>query len=109
MAIYDYDCAKCQTEYEVIKSIHAYNGKDPCPLCGNIGQRIIRPVVFYGEKVQNAEYNIGLGKITKNKQHRDELAKRMNVTEIGNEKPELIHKKFETDRAEKNKKSWDEV
>lgn len=109
MAIYDYNCATCKTEYEIIKSIKEYDGKDQCPKCGNIGQRIIKPIIFYGEKVQNAEYNVGLGKITKNKKHRDELAKRMNVVEIGNEKPEVIHKKFDKDREEKRKRSWDEV
>lgn len=109
MAIYDYHCEKCDADFEVIKSIKEYDGKDECPTCGNIGQRIIKPVVFYGEKVQNAEYNIGLGKVTKNKQHRDELAKRMNVVEVGNEKPETIHKTFDKAREEKRKKSWDEV
>lgn len=109
MPTYPYNCAKCQSDFEVIKSIKEYNGKDICPECGNIGQRIYVPVIFYGEKVQNAEYNVGLGKITKNKQHREELAKRMNLVEIGNEKPEVIHKKFDNDREEKRKKSWDEI
>ncbi len=109
MAIYDYSCQKCDKDYEIIKSIKEYSGNDPCPSCGNIGQRIIKSVVFYGEKVQNAEYNPGLGKIVKNKYHRSELTKQMNVIEIGNEKPEVIHKKFDKDRSEKLKKSWEDV
>jgi len=109
MAIYDYSCQKCDKDFEVIKSIKEYDGKDQCPTCGNIGQRLIKPVVFYGEKVQNAEYNIGLGKVTKNKKHREELAKRIGAVEIGNEKPEVIHKTFDKAREEKHRRSWDEV
>lgn len=109
MPTYEYDCEKCQLQYDIIKSIKVYDGKDQCPTCGNIGQRIFKPVLFYNTGVQDAEFNIGLGKVTKNAKHREELAKKMGMIEIGNEKPEVIHKKFDNDRSEKLKKSWDEV
>ena len=108
MPTYQYDCLKCDKEYETFKSIKEYKRDDPCPTCGNIGQRLIKPVQFFNTGVQDAEFNIGLGKVTKNAKHRDELAKRMGMIEIGNEKPEVIHKKFDTDREEKRKKSWEE-
>lgn len=107
--IYDYFCAKCDKDYEVIKSIKEYDAKDPCPACGKIGRRHITKVIFFGEKVENAEFNVGLGKVVKNKKHREELAKQLNLVEIGNENPNNIHKTFDKDRKDKIKKSWDEV
>lgn len=109
MPIYDYYCEGCDKDFEIVKSIKEYDGKDECPICKNIGQRIISTVTFYGEKVESAEYNVGLGKITKNSQHRNELAKQMNLIEVGSENPEMIQKKLENDRQEKLKKSWDDL
>jgi putative FmdB family regulatory protein len=111
VAIYDYLCPKCQIEFEVIKSIHEYTGSDPCHVCGTAGERLFKYCKFHftGTKIEDAEFNPGLGKITKSAAHRKELAKRMGVEEIGGEKPEQIHKHFDTAREEKIKKSWDEV
>lgn len=93
-----------------MKSIHDYDGKDPCPKCGTIGQRVLSSKIhFIGTKIEDAEYNVGLGAITKSKKHRDELAKRQNVVEIGNEKPETVHSVFDKGREEKRKKSWEDL
>jgi hypothetical protein len=62
-----------------------------------------------GTKVENAEYNPGLGCIVRNSAHRKEIAKQKGLEEIGNEKPETLHKHFDTARAEKIEKAYDEV
>ena len=111
MPIYDWFCEKCEIEEEVIQSIKEYTGKWDCPMCGNPGRRIYSRCQWYftGTKIEDAEFNPGLGRITKSKAHRKELAKQMGVEEVGNEKPEAIHKHFDTSREQKLKKSWDEV
>jgi len=110
MPIYDYSCLKCDKNYEVIKSIKEYNGKDPCPTCGNVGDRRFScRIEFIGAKVEDAEFNVGLGKITKGKRHREELAKQMGVVEVGNEKTDSIHKHFDKARDEKRQKAWDDL
>jgi len=108
MPIYDYNCSGCEKEYEVYRSIKSYTGKDPCPKCGIIGHRLLSTgISFLGTKVEDAEFNVGLGKITKNAKHRDELAKRMNLVEIGNENPDTFHNKFEKEREQKRLKAWE--
>lgn len=111
MPTYDFSCAKCDEDFDIVQSIKMYSGKAPCPTCGNTSStRIIRPGVhFIGASVESAEYNPGLGQIVKNSKHRAEIAKRKGLVEIGNENTEKIHKHFDNQRAEKVKKSWDEV
>ncbi len=111
MPTYDYFCEKCDLEAEVIESIKEYTGHWTCTSCGNPGRRIYKycKFNFIGAKVEDAEFNPGLGQITKSKRHREELAKRMGAVEVGSEKPEKIHKHFDKAREEKSKKSWDEV
>ena len=111
MPIYDFYCDKCDLEYEIVQSIKEYTGKWSCTACGNETRRIYTHCSFHftGTKIEDAEFNPGLGKITKSKRHREELAKQMGVVEIGNEKPETIHKHFDSSRADKLKKSWEKV
>jgi|GEM_PF-613195 len=110
MPTYEYECEKCDQEFEVIKSIHEYNSPEKCQSCGNIAKKLIsRSIFFTGTKIEDAEYNIGLGAITKSKKHRDELAKRKNLIEIGNETPETIHTHHDKARELKRKKSWEDV
>lgn len=111
MPVYDYFCEKCDLEFEVVKSIKEYDGQDQCVSCGNVGKRIYTRCKFHftGTKIEDAEFNPGLGKITKSKAHRNELAKQMNVEEVGNENPDRLHAHFDSAREQKIKKSWDEV
>lgn len=111
MALYDYYCKKCDLEFEVINSMKDYNPKEKCQACGEPAERIFKYCKFHftGTKIEDAEFNVGLGQITKSKRHRDELAKKLGVVEVGNEKPESIHKHFDSEREKKIKKSWDEV
>ena len=110
MPIYDYLCEKCDLEYSVEKKISEYTGLDKCLSCGNQGYRVFScNVHFTGAKIEDAEFNVGLGKITKSKRHREELAKRVGAIEVGNEKPETIYKHFEGDRETRNRKRWESV
>lgn len=110
--IYDYFCQKCELEFTLIKSVKDYKSQENCQSCGNPSDRIFSAKVYFtGTKVQDSEFNIGLGKITKSKQHREELAKRAGLVEIGNDfkKPDSIHKQFDSERADKLKKRYDEI
>lgn len=110
MATYDYFCEKCDADFEIIKSIKDYNKKEPCPSCGNEGERIFScKVHILGAKIENAEYNVGLGCITKSKKHRDEIAKSRGLIEVGNECPEKTEKAYSKQREEKRKRVWDEA
>jgi len=106
---YVFDCEKCDKEFELIRPIKEYKDPGECPDCGNIGKKVVTmPYAFIGASVENPEYNPGLGCIVKNKKHREELCKIKNVVEIGNEKPNTIHKSFEKQREEKRKKVWEQ-
>jgi len=111
MPIYDWFCDECSLEFETVESIKTYNGHKTCDQCGKPTRRIYTHCKFHftGTKIEDAEFNPGLGQITKSKRHREELAKKLGVVEIGNEDPNKIHKHFDSSREEKLKKSWDEV
>lgn len=110
MAFYDFHCDQCDKDFEVVKSIKEYTGKENCPTCGRAGQRIFScKIEFLGTKIEDAEFNPGLGQITKSKKHRDEIAKRLGAIEIGNENPEKIHNHFDKQREEKRIRSWEDV
>jgi putative FmdB family regulatory protein len=113
MPTYPWLCEKCDLEFETIESIHDYTGKKSCDMCGNPCTRIFTNCKFHftGTKIEDAEYNVGLGKVTKSKAHREDLAKQLGVVEVGNDfkDPDNIHKKFDIDRSEKIKKSWEET
>lgn len=108
---YDFLCEKCDLEFEFIESIKEYTGHKSCVHCGNPMVRIYTRCTFHhvGAKVEDAEFNVGLGQITKSSAHRKELAKKLGVEEIGNEKPDKLHNHFDKTREDKLKKSWDEV
>lgn len=36
MPIYEYECKKCQTRFQVLKSISRKDEPEKCPQCGNI-------------------------------------------------------------------------
>ncbi len=108
MPTYEYFCEKCDKNFEVIKSIHEYKSPENCKQCGNEATKVFsRQVHFIGTKIEDAEFNPGLGCITKSKRHREELAKRKGLIELGNEKPETVHNHFDRARNDARKKSWE--
>lgn len=113
MPTYDWLCEKCDLEYETIESIKERQGPYKCTQCGNQCIRSFKRCKFHftGTKIEDAEFNPGLGQITKSKAHREELSKKLGVVEIGNDfkSADSVHEKFDSSRNEKLKKSWDEV
>jgi hypothetical protein len=59
--------------------------------------------------VQHAEYNPAFGRVVRHRQHREELAKRHGMVEVGNETPETLHKVHDQAREEKARKAWENV
>lgn len=111
MPIYDWECAKCDKPFETVESITTYSGVGKCPTCGNESKERIfsSQIYFVGAKVEDAEYNPAFGKVVKNKRERNELAKEKGLIEIGNEKPETIHKEASRTLADNLNKGWDDL
>ena len=111
MIIYEWNCPKCEVKFETLQSIVEYNGETQCPTCGDITKERIfsAKITILGSSVQNAEYNPAFGQVVKNKAHRNELAKQKGLIEIGNDKPESIHKATEETKRDRIKKSWENI
>jgi len=109
--IYQYHCQKCENRFDVVKSAKEMDSPENCLRCLTPATREFIPtrVWFNGTKVEHAEYNPGLGCIVRNSSHRKELCKIKGVEEIGNEKPESLHKYFDQKREEKREQAWAEV
>lgn len=109
---YQYNCPKCDNTFDVIKPARDIDVNEFCPSCESpaIRQFVPSKVYFSGTKVQNAEYNPGLGRVVKSKYHRTELAKRMGLVEVGNDYGggDKMQKSFDTAREEKLKKRWED-
>jgi putative FmdB family regulatory protein len=110
--IYPYRCPSCSKEFEVVKSVKDINVIEYCPQCADAGDRYIAQTHFYGASDwDRQEYNHGLGCVTKNSKHRDQIAKERGLIEIGNEDCEKTmasqDKKLEQNIEEKTKDSYD--
>lgn len=87
-----------------------YTGKALCPKCQTLTTaRLYKGVHFIGTKVEDREFNPGLGIVTKSARHRKDEARARGLVEIGTEAPKKMHAKEIRDRAERNKRRWDEV
>ncbi len=110
---YEYQCIKCDLTFDVAKSHKEMDTNEFCEQCGAPADRVKFPrnVYFSGTSVEHAEYNPGLGQVVKNKYHREELAKRKNLVEVGNDYKtgESMQTKFDTAREEKLKKRYEDI
>jgi len=106
--VYPYSCEKCDIEFDVVKHHSKSSKKEKCPQCKSTATRIWPMPLFIGTAVQNAEFNPGLGVVTKSKRHREELCKRMDLVEVGNEKPKTFRKHFEQERETKRRKAYED-
>jgi len=105
--IYEYDCPKCQEIVEVVKSMHDAARVEHCIICDNVMERLWNAPQIIGAKVEEAEFNHGLGCVTKSKNHRNEIAKRKGLIEVGTTKTDTIHK--ESEYTLKKKLSWEGI
>lgn len=105
--IYAYRCTECSHDFDVIKSHTEYKTPENCPKCSIVAQKVFTiPQLLV--KNEEPEYNPGLGCIVKNSAHRKEIAKHKGLIEVGNEKPETIHKDCDTILKEKLDRSYDD-
>lgn len=97
MPYYEYECTKCGHGDEIFKSISEYDREEACAECKTPMQRLISKGHFLYAEVQEAYYNHGLGCVVKNRKHKDELAKRKGLIEVGNDKPteDIKHNPYE--------------
>jgi putative FmdB family regulatory protein len=112
MPSYDYYCPKCDSDFEIIESIREYTGMAQCPECRHTTEERTfhrAKFTFIGTKVEDREFNHGLGIVTKNSKHRADEAKARGLIEVGTESPKKMHDSAERSREERRKKSWDEV
>lgn len=110
MPTYDFYCSFCDKDFEVISSITKYESIQKCESCQRVADRVwSSQIQFLGTKVQNAEFNTGLGCVVKNKYHKSELCKQKNVEEIGNDykSGRNMDSSFERSRKEKAQKRWE--
>ena len=109
--IYDYKCNKCEHVFEVTKPVSEVTSKHECPLCGyfKTTRQFSSNIYFNGAKVKDAEYNHGLGCVVKSDRHRNEIAKRAELVEVGNEKPDTIHKETVVKKQEQRAKEWKDL
>ncbi len=114
--LYPYACCKCDHAFDVVKPVADVDCPEACPQCGAPAERqFTHRVHFTGTRVENAEYNPGLGRVVKNKREREELCKRMNLVEVGNDfkSADRMVDQFDKERSEKlesrHKKALEEV
>ena len=107
--VYEYKCADCGHRFDVVKPIAQFYNTHACSSCGHeITHIVISSKIHHiGAKVQNAEFNPGLGCVTKSKQDRQEIAKQRGLIEVGNEKPDTLHQESVIKREIQKQKEWD--
>jgi len=107
--IYEYKCDECGHRFDVVKPIKDFDLKHTCSECDCEDTSIVisSKIHHIGAKVQNAEFNPGLGCVTKSKQDRQEIAKQRGLIEVGNEKPDTLHQESVIKREIQKQKEWD--
>lgn len=110
---YEYKCQKCETSFDVIKSVKDIDVKEFCPDCESPAERqfVPRKLHLSGTKVQHAEFNPGLGCVVKNKYHKQEICKERGLVEVGSDwkSGDKMSKEFESAREKKREKAWEEI
>lgn len=108
MATYRYKCPSCSHEFDVIKRICECDSLESCPSCkrGNIEgkNRLLAPLVFFGEKQDDAFFSVSIGKVVKSRKEERSIAKSKGWEEIGSTD---IKKHIETDESSREKRSKD--
>lgn len=88
MPAYPYRCSdpSCDHCFEVVKCIANYDTPETCEKCKAPATRYISRTHFYGASDwDKAEFNPGLGCVTKGAKHRAQIARSRGLEEIGND------------------------
>jgi hypothetical protein len=90
------------------RTLKDFDQEEICPKCELVlVAQPIRVPELMRTAVQHAEFNVGLGVVTKNRQHREELARQRDLVEIGSETTETIKREVSDAHAAKRAKEWD--
>lgn len=93
MPIYAYRCPNCEHRFEVYKSVRYINNIEHCEKCSTISNRVMSLTNFSGADDWNTQhFSPALGKWVKSNSELRREAKRRGLEEVGNEKPETLHK-----------------
>lgn len=76
--IYPFTCPACDSYEEVWRPISEASMPEICKNCETPMERVWTPVHFYGAAVGEAEFNHGLGCVTRTAADRKEALKRIN-------------------------------
>lgn len=109
---YDYACDKCRTIFQLERRMGHAKPHEPCPNCKDEGRRLYSANIYLnGTKVTHPEYNPAFGCVVKNKRHKEDLAKAMNVHEVGNDfgSGDKMGKHFDKVREDRRRKVWDDI
>lgn len=112
MPAYPYRCSDpaCGHTFEVCKPLAQINDTERCEKCKAPAERYISRTHFYGASDwDKAEFNPGLGCVTKNAKHRREIAKRMGLEEAGNTPASDIIKHADQSRNRRIEEGWQRV
>lgn len=109
--IYEYQCNKCESRFDVVKPVAEMERAEPCPMCGvEFTERVFSPRIYFNNaSVQNAEFNMGLGCVTRNRQHRAEIAKQRELIEVGSESSETVHREIVVKKEKERDKAWKDL
>jgi putative FmdB family regulatory protein len=108
MPTYAWKCTVCGSEWDVVTTVSARDEPEEC-LCGASGVRgLTVPAIdkTAAGDWNNVSYNPGLGCWTKSYKHGRDIAKARGLEEIGNEAPDKIHAKMDSEREKKRETRW---
>lgn len=117
---FKYLCPKCEAISFILKETRDTEREESCTGCKNpltLENRVVensrRAInnLIVGAKVEDAEYNPGLGVVTKSKRHREEVARQIGAVEIGNDykSSDAMSKEFDKKREDKINKNWEDA
>lgn len=111
MPTYEYLCSLCSVDFDVSKRIADIEREEECPACGHVNKSDARQVsrsnlVGLQHCTESAYHDPALGVVVKDRKHAAKIAKDRGYIEVGTEKPETIHRHFETQRQETREQRW---
>ncbi len=110
MPTYPHICSSCGRDWDVYCSVATRDDEHLCPCCYGRGHRQI--TIPNIDKSAAADWNTphfnpALGQVVQSNKHAQKIAKAKGLIEVGNEKPENIHKHFEKQREQAHKDRWE--
>lgn len=112
MPTYDYRCAACKCDFDIIKSMSSIDVVESCPSCQSACDKSCRVITkgkeFYGEKPDEPFFSIPLGKWVKGNCDMRRQAKQRGLIEVGNEDVNKLVDRAERDREKKRNDGWRE-